>query len=1335
MNLKVFLSAGTVLAGGLSFGAIKIPTEGLLFDLDASDAATLQMDSSGFVTNWLSSRTDESFRCVDETGAFLDAEAFGGRGALVFGRNANDTERFPTRYLHDGNLRNQTVVMVLKWSPVKSGVPCMGEIYGQNGQDSGIRGDYYNRMYTWGDSLLGECMTWYNGVKQTKRSAAYATDIIPSGTTDVGKEAYVFCAVMTNDVVAAKTGNNNGTYTPKLGGYSPYSTITGKRYFVGHLAEVIVYDRQLSEDEVDYLNDVLMHKWYGNDPKPENTWITVEGSVGPFGSPVPAYGKYVEGEVGNTFSIADCLSTDADGKRVVTADKTAGQRSIYLGYEVVDAAGTVLQSSETDESFTFTATEPVTVRWIIRRECRATVKAGANGQVAIAGGAAGTEVEAWSYAGTKVRLQAIPSAGYHLAYWKGDVGAIDILDPDQKVLLGGETQLEAVFAPGEPDYPPMLTRGLVFKLDATDADSLRADANGFVTNWFSRVGDMPFDESKTGVRPYVQADAMGGRGSVRFGLQKDGATLANTPLHATALGRAPVRTFLLVLSQVKNSADIFYLLGYAGDFFSDTTYNYGLTCYYAGRLYNQSFIVNGWVWMDDRYPRQYPGKLSTSTGDFVAHFGDTKNETHVLVCEDRDETAADGSHKLGLGNYNGEPTHSSGIKRCFAGDMGEVAGYDRTLSPAEVRYVMAFMNKKWRGIPFEMPRWTMAASVSADATYGNLFLDGAGTVTVAAGVTLSVTNLLVVKGDVRFVLGKGATLDIPEIVKHDPEDAVSIEMDEATLVLGELGGTYAYDSETQRYNRLSYAVCPEGPEAALPPLTLPGALSGMGTVVKRGTRGLKLGADEVVPDGLTLKLLGGTFDLNGHSLAVASLEGPVGVTNSAAERVTLTVGRETDFDLEARVQGALDIVRVGAGKATLGGVQAFDGTLALAGENALGDFAPGSIPGLICHLDASRIETLDLDAEGRVLGWRSQAGDGARFVPKTGPNRDNPPRSYLITPPVYSATAMDGKPGLLFGQDESGAALSVTNALFCEFMYKAMSIVAVVKPHTSPCSYGTYWGHVWGQSHYDNDGYAAPALAIVKEAADGYKKWRWLNVPETAGYLAHLTDNGTSLYDLEAGETDGDRFTTAGEAHVVGVTFSDDVTPAAGRSMEYAPGIGILRQHTRSYRGVIAEICVYSRELSADELAQVTTALMRKWDIAPYEGAATAGADLLAMSGGVSLGAGATLDLGGTTQEVASVAYDGNCEISDGAFKPAAMIVIPNPSGVLPLLTATGCTVDVTGCDLTFESDPESGRFIKATKGGTLVGPFKSETGNTTPVSMNARRASVGDLGFFLFVR
>ena len=424
MKLKTVLAAGAILTGGALSGAIEIPTEGLLFDLDASVPSTLQKDDSGCVTNWLSARTDESFRCVNDVGAVFDPAAFGGRGALLFGRNMGDTERRPTRYLHDGNLRNQTVFMVLHWSPTKSGTPNMGEIYGQKDTDSGIRSTYYNCMYTWGDSLLKDCVTWYNDVKQTKRSAAFGNDTIPASISDVGKEPYVVCAVMTNDAVAAQTGYNNGTYPPQLGGYSQYSNASGKRYFVGHMAEVIVYDRQLSDDEIDDVSHKLMHKWLGTDPRPEYLKLTVEGSEGPYGSPVPAYGKYMENEFGETFSIAECLSTDTDGKRIVTAEKTADQRSIYGGYEVLDAAGNVLKASDVDESFTFAAGEPVTVRWIVQREYRVAVTAGANGQVAAAGGTPGSSAEIWQFAGGKSSFQAIPVEGYDLWGWTDSTGAI-----------------------------------------------------------------------------------------------------------------------------------------------------------------------------------------------------------------------------------------------------------------------------------------------------------------------------------------------------------------------------------------------------------------------------------------------------------------------------------------------------------------------------------------------------------------------------------------------------------------------------------------------------------------------------------------------------------------------------------------------------------------------------------------------------------------------------------------------------------------------------------------------------------------------------------------------
>lgn len=1327
------LIAGMSFCGSVFAGQIKIPSEGLLFDLDASDTTNFRYNENGFITNWVDSANGEVFyNASDEADGHLpyyDETAFGGRGAVSFGfpRGGEPTARVGSYLKHDGATRNQTVFLVYHWTNAVSNVPQMGGLFGQDNTDFGIRGDYYNRTYYSYDGHAMRGYVWLDGVCMRNRTGT-ANDVVPS-STNISKDPMVYCCVLTNDVDATATsGSCHGTYAVTIGHYDhQYNHTTYmNRFFAGKMAEVIAYDRALSDDEVDYVNDVLMHKWYGTETK--HPFMTVTGDPVEAGAPVPAYGKYMEGEHATSFSIAAELETDPrDGARIVTADKADNQRTVYRGYEVVDAAGNVLQSSATDESFDFASDAAVTVRWKFRKDCNVGLSVEGEGTVKVNGKSS----DEWVRTGELTKLEAVPADGWHFAYWKGETEGVDILADRQHANVQQGMSLTAVFEEGAPEYPKLLSRGLCYRVDASDSATCLTDADSFVTNWHSRVGKLSFDVTASGIRPYYTSAAMSGKGGIRFGLAKDGTTCVNTPL-GSSVSPGPVQTVVLALNCVKSSGDMFYLAGYTGSTHS-TDDNYGLNCFYCGAIYNQSMIKTGWAWMDDGCYRQFPGHCSDATTDFVCRFDTPYGQTHSLVVVGGDTPVPDTTRPWGFANFLGNPTQMP--KRCYAGDIGESLGYSRRLSPAEARYVIAYLNKKWKDEDASMTKMENGSGVviSSDTAYESLLLKDTPTVTVSAGATLKVTNLLVQEGDVAFVVEEGATLEIPEIVRYDATDKVIVALNGGTLVLNEPGQSWRYNSENSSYDK--YESLLDGrwaSDTALPPLKLPGAISGTGRLVKKGARPLVLSTDDVIPDGLAYSLAGGTLDLNGRSLAAATVEGPARIVNSAETPVTLTVGRDADFALEARVVGNVDVVRQGTGAMTLVDSASTGSLTLLSGVNKVdpGLMTPGAISNLACHLDASRPDSMTLNELGEVVEWRSISGDGGVFKVMEGPSSRKPTTYFTYRGPKYSATALDGKPGLLFSQDEDGNSLSCTNSLFGNMSYRANTMVAVVRPHKYPCSVGSHWGHIWADSNYGASMYSSTCLKIAHWASDSYKYWHWGSEENSeAQYYRQMMVNGKVIYDAEKEIRIDNLLATdcIGRPTVVAFTVSGNCT--------FTPAIGSLCDHVRSLRGVVSEICVYGRVLSEDELVKLESALMAKWGVEPDEEGRTAFDSTLSSASALVLGSGATLDLGGTTQEVASVVYDGNCEISNGALTPGVMLVIPDPSGVLPLLKATGCAVDVTDCNLAFKSNPEDGRFLKATQGGTLVGPFKSETGASKPVSMNARRASVGRPGIVLLVR
>ncbi len=291
------------------------------------------------------------------------------------------------------------------------------------------------------------------------------------------------------------------------------------------------------------------------------------------------------------------------------------------------------------------------------------------------------------------------------------------------------------------------TEHLAYHLDAFRCDSsVKEDpSTGCVTNWVSKGGiaGYAFDQHESGHDanyPYLNRNAFGGRGGVRFGYATDGTTQKCTYLGGNAVVKH--KTVFIVFQKLANH-NFNHLLG---NYSLDRGIRWNTT---NNKFPNEdtvgTFCLNGEMW-------------STANAQLT-----TLNKTYRLVfIADNLMVAGSGSNlwcKPGIGTYWLNSYGYSGRWGCT--EVGEVLVYDSEPSAADRAAIEKYLEMKWQSdyvwigggattdwtdagnwlggnVPSDMSG-TVAlmgdanVTVSSSITVGRIFTDGA-TVTLAPGV-------------------------------------------------------------------------------------------------------------------------------------------------------------------------------------------------------------------------------------------------------------------------------------------------------------------------------------------------------------------------------------------------------------------------------------------------------------------------------------------------------------------------------------------------------------------------------------------------------------------------
>jgi len=448
------------------------------------------------------------------------------------------------------------------------------------------------------------------------------------------------------------------------------------------------------------------------------------------------------------------------------------------------------------------------------------------------------------------------------------------------------------------------------------------------------------------------------------------------------------------------------------------------------------------------------------------------------------------------------------------------------------------------------------------------------------------------------------------------------------------------------------------------------------------------------------------------------------ITNSSLTAGTLAVGTSGDGRLDVPLAGNVDLLKLGKGTVSVAGWQKHTGRTVLEGGtlSAVTNLCVDAVNGLVLHFDASRPETMTLDADNRVRAWRA-VNDPSLVLTNccAGENVSENMRQYMADCPIYRVTGIAGqKPAVEFGHTLSGALsptiLKLGETGRSENVFKIRHRTAMVVHYPDLTGQGsmTPYGRYYLGSAKSSYNYGLITSYPNASVAYGQSVWGmgtnevYINARKVCDVVA-----GTVEEQYLYGVADPS-LSTYGSPHVVTVAIPD-ITPALPEE-EYRPIVGSSRfipyndggslTYTREYRGKICEILVFDRYLPDNERRMIETCLLHKWLMsygkAVYNPGVCRFEQSLSPFSSVEVTGDATLDFGGIAQSIPSL------KLAAGAGRAYPTLT----------LAGAGSTFDLTGIDFDLSADnPVSERQTLLDGGSThLTGPFK-----TVPMLSNGR--------------
>lgn len=215
---------------------------------------------------------------------------------------------------------------------------------------------------------------------------------------------------------------------------------------------------------------------------------------------------------------------------------------------------------------------------------------------------------------------------------------------------------------------PPVTSGLQYQLDASVAAKRTVDGSGYVTAWTHTLAGTPSFTGASGSYPIWVPTAFGGRGAVKFGFDLAGAAKSTR----LATGTSSQNQTVILLNRPIGAQNGF--AGIWGRSGSDT----GI------RSTNTASAV---TWMRENFcgAGSYYLNSNTATAGNVTFTADLPQ---ILVCvsSSRQDWAT------ALGNYWNSGTYPT---RYYKGEIAEVLVYNRALTASEVAQLNNYLVSKW----------------------------------------------------------------------------------------------------------------------------------------------------------------------------------------------------------------------------------------------------------------------------------------------------------------------------------------------------------------------------------------------------------------------------------------------------------------------------------------------------------------------------------------------------------------------------------------------------------------------------------------------------------------
>lgn len=382
-------------------------------------------------------------------------------------------------------------------------------------------------------------------------------------------------------------------------------------------------------------------------------------------------------------------------------------------------------------------------------------------------------------------------------------------------------------------------------------------------------------------------------------------------------------------------------------------------------------------------------------------------------------------------------------------------------------------------------------------------------------------------------------------------------------------------------------------------------------------------------------------------------------TGSLVNNGTLTLSGEETFI--GSLGGGQSVTKTGEETYVLIGNNTFTGMLAI-DEGTLKLGTPKEIADVRMDFDASDEESLTVDeTTGYVTAWKDQIND-LTFAYASGQHA------------TVSTDFFGGKKSFSMTDTEETVAdgvRRVTNYKLSESNKDRRSKMMFIAYQASLASEAF-------RSVYTEDQQRNFRIHIRGEKNNHY--WCWHN-----GGSQNQITTGFYLNDVY-----GNNLVTQ-NPQVLSVADSLIRNKTGGSALCYEV-LGSYAETAECFKGAIGEIISYNRNLTHAERKAVNAYLMAKW------GAGSATYNVLPATANVTMKAGATLDMGGLTQTVAS--FTGAGTVVNGSLKTTGSLKV---TGALTIPAVKGQTYELGAANLTLTAG-ETGAIVKIPDGAKAVG-------------------------------